>query len=999
MEKKGECRDKKGELKEKYVFDKENKIIAAWDLEPETAKSGKYTCIFCKNKMLFIGPYTRKGGVLIRQFFKHKGETCLNNDTPATRKQYRENKLSDFHRVWQNLFPIENKEIRTIIDGKYLIGDIVIDSTELFNLKNEDDRDILDKSCKTLTIEIQHSPIDNDKLLDRDATYRSDDKNLMWIFDTKDKMTVEKIVLFNGYFYRIKLKGKHYFTEMLGWNRKVNILLDNGSKWIYQVTGTTILDVEYVRANRILRKNLLKQFANILAPSKLGTWEGNDDETLCAVYDYEEEEINEQISYIFYLMEKIPRKYFNVIYLCNMLSKISNKSEFVCRCLIRWVKKFDYSEDRYYYDDPLIDQYSRIYPLDKSRSKAKIDYSEKYIKRLFMDSHMVDDCFDMMVYLVDKYQDVNPRITSKMANDETVSYDDNLRMKCDFIRKRNELLGIISLVNFGDIFCILCGNSGHICIGKYYYRICSDCYYDIDSVKFYEKHVDCLKTLNDVNLKKFVSHLKRKFCQEWKQMFPSHCIDTYMDHNNEIVLADIFTKNTGKDQNGTIVTMQNTELYSHQKLINLSQERHQDLIWLLELNYGHSKEKIILFDGDHYQIKFESEQHFRGNVIFDDGGEYLYQTIVDINMKSKTIFSVAQIKRNDLLKTLNCKIHWKSMLEDHKYITYDYEVSNDDKVRYIFYVIETLPFPFFGVAYICALLAKLSNECEKVKALLKLWVVKNVANRMYCIRTNVDCARCDYQYAITTNFLKHHNDHISYIKCQNCLPNQYTDKSIDRIFKTNDDHDDFNVFMHIISKYKGMYPLDFKLKIPIEYQKSKYSYENIDMEIEFAQKCKNFVNCVICGNGTLIKICRVTYGICAKCFNRDKINEYYKQKFECNKCRQMLCVRTHDNIGQTNVMCEKCGNAVKMLSIRNSRQILDDSSDSEDAITNYPKSRPQHRHGKLPQPNFRNTYSNKYDSEYRNERINGYVQQTFFVRDRYGIIRETNTNPGTQIFR
>jgi len=48
--------------------------------------------------------------------------------------------------------------------------------------------------------------------------------------------------------------------------------------------------------------------------------------------------------------------------------------------------------------------------------------------------------------------------------------------------------------------------------------------------------------------------------------------------------------------------------------------------------------------------------------------------------------------------------------------------------------------------------------------------------------------------------------------------------------------------------------------------------------------------------------------ICENCFDEDKINEYYKRKFECHK---MVCTRTSDNIDKIYGTCKGCAELIK----------------------------------------------------------------------------------------
>jgi len=94
-------------------------------------------------------------------------------------------------------------------------------------------------------------------------------------------------------------------------------------------------------------------------------------------------------------------------------------------------------------------------------------------------------------------------------------------------------------------------------------------------------------------------------------------------------------------------------------------------------------------------------------------------------------------------------------------------------------------------------------------------------------------------------------------KCVDAHRNKYSPKIIDKLFVDNDNYDDFNIFMHIVRKYNKKFASNLKLKIPKKYEKDNFKYENIDMQINFTQMCKKFVECVICKNDCVIKMCNV----------------------------------------------------------------------------------------------------------------------------------------------
>lgn len=203
----------------RLVKNKDGLIIKCQDIENGIVKSNEYFCNRCNNNVIYVSSSDRNSS-----YFRHniKGlDNCkyykYNND------DFDCNIMSDFHKNWQEIFPNENIEYKIEKDNKKHFADIYISNNTPFNICN------IFETCKNnMIIEIQNSAISYETLKERNNYYIDDDTNLLWIFNIKDKCTIEKIVLFNEILFRIRLNGKHYFTELFKINNKPTILLDNG---------------------------------------------------------------------------------------------------------------------------------------------------------------------------------------------------------------------------------------------------------------------------------------------------------------------------------------------------------------------------------------------------------------------------------------------------------------------------------------------------------------------------------------------------------------------------------------------------------------------------------------------------------------------------------------------------------------------------------------------------------------------------------------------------
>jgi hypothetical protein len=277
-------------------------IIKCQDIENGVVKSNEYYCNKCNNICFFISGSQRNCS-----YFKHKNDNgCLyyNNYN----NNYEENIMSDFHRNWQEIFPNKNIEYKIEKNNKKHYADIYISYQNSFNICG-----IFEKEKHNLIIEIQYSAISYDILYEREIFYKSNDTNLLWIFDIKNKCDIEKIVLSTEILYKIRLKGKHYFTELFKNNNKANVLLDNGGINLYLIINNPNYDKDLLLVKRISRLLFLKELSTILNIEIVNKIDTSNNKI--KVYDYESiiaqalnisETNKNELRYIFYVLETIP---------------------------------------------------------------------------------------------------------------------------------------------------------------------------------------------------------------------------------------------------------------------------------------------------------------------------------------------------------------------------------------------------------------------------------------------------------------------------------------------------------------------------------------------------------------------------------------------------------------------------------------------------------------------------------------------------------------------
>ena len=301
---------------------KNNIIIKCQDIENGIVKSNEYYCIKCNNILYFVSESDRNCS-----YFRHKNNNNYYCDYYKNNENYKnsyENTMSEFHRNWQEIFPNENIEYKIVIDNIIHFADIFITYYNTFNIC-----DIFKINKKNVIIEIQYSPIDYNTLYEREKHYITSDNNLLWIFDIKDKFEIEKLILFNKTTLKLRLKGKHYFTEIFNFNKNPNILLDGGGLYLYQIINIPVYDKELLEVKQISRKIFLKEISYIVSKDIINI--SNISKNKIKVYDYENTIINiknisnenkDKLRYIFYVLENIP---FSI--LKNMFDEYNKKKE------------------------------------------------------------------------------------------------------------------------------------------------------------------------------------------------------------------------------------------------------------------------------------------------------------------------------------------------------------------------------------------------------------------------------------------------------------------------------------------------------------------------------------------------------------------------------------------------------------------------------------------------------------------------------------------------
>ncbi len=319
------------------VINKEKKRVKANDIDKGIIISKEYYCICCDSRMIYVkgSEYDDKYGNKITResHFKHKNSMieneCKNKKYNGYTKKDMENEYnnekSDFHKYWQDMFNTDNLEHKIMENNKIHYADIYIECDDKIDLKiNNNLEQVMGESILSnylpnkLVIEIQHSRISNEKMIERTNFYHKDDINreIIWIFDLQKKVKkIEKIITYNETKYRLKLmnQNEHDFQELFKiTDYKPIVILDNSGNMLYYIKDIPKFDSDYLDVIGIRRDDFLSQLSKYV--NKELIYNGEIVKDTVKIIDYEsavinlknvDEENKNKLRYIFYIIEYI----------------------------------------------------------------------------------------------------------------------------------------------------------------------------------------------------------------------------------------------------------------------------------------------------------------------------------------------------------------------------------------------------------------------------------------------------------------------------------------------------------------------------------------------------------------------------------------------------------------------------------------------------------------------------------------------------------------------
>lgn len=325
----------------------DGKIFHINDFESGARPYGDFECLNCEEKIIYVSQSYRN-----RSHFRHiSGQECLNPNNIHNYRNTIENKMSEFHRNWQSVFPsklIEYKIERSNIKHR---ADIHFSSENQFNIL-----DLFAEPVKNCTIEIQNSPISKEKLMERESFYKDNNSELIWIFNLKqykiEEVSIKHLAVKNTNYFKIRIFGNNSFP-LLFKNSKSIILLDNATEYLYHVINLPHSEFEICEARRFQRSEFLKCISHIIGEDIKWQFPENNSYVSFINYtnlllntDFMRSEIklddkDEKLQYLFYILEKIPIRYLsdNLTLIFKIGAGLSQNDINVYNFLSDWVKR------------------------------------------------------------------------------------------------------------------------------------------------------------------------------------------------------------------------------------------------------------------------------------------------------------------------------------------------------------------------------------------------------------------------------------------------------------------------------------------------------------------------------------------------------------------------------------------------------------------------------------------------------------------------------------
>ena len=159
----------------------------------EANEAIQYYCPICGEEVI-----QRRGKTNVHHFAHKKNSECDSWKYD----------MSEWHKNWQSMFPVDNREVVIVHNGEKHRADILIGNT---------------------VIEFQHSRMSNEEFKKRTNFYFNAGYNLVWLFDLTEEYQSGKISLYNREYTYKWSHHWHIFDDFIPNNTKVKVYLQFSS--------------------------------------------------------------------------------------------------------------------------------------------------------------------------------------------------------------------------------------------------------------------------------------------------------------------------------------------------------------------------------------------------------------------------------------------------------------------------------------------------------------------------------------------------------------------------------------------------------------------------------------------------------------------------------------------------------------------------------------------------------------------------------------------------
>lgn len=513
------------------VINEKGERYKAIDIE-EVAKSGKYNCVCCNEKMVFVN----KCEIRNCHFRHYPKSKCITN----TDKVYMENKKTEFHYDWQKIFPEKNIEVCFTENDIKHIADIYLENNN-----------------NKLVIEIQHSPISELHIKERNEFYTKYNRKLLWIFDIKNNSEIIKINTHDKDIQTIKFNKKIYFNT-IPYNM---LLLDNGGDYLYKINEIIDDDDEIITIKEVIDK---KVFINNLVKEYDININYNIINSITNIKNYDFEKIilssdidnisKDKLQIILSLLSKNKFMYYDFKLLIKSLSTLSHKNKDLLDLINVWFKNNFYKKNITVkfgkYEGELYENINNVKIKNWYVENIDCDCDKKYENKKCNKCNVLTNCkidsINYLFYNADNITNLDVyNCISELYN--CILLDNKDPAQCINIHKQKKMsnytfkpmcnynLFVLLWSNYCELDkCLFCNSRAIVSIINIHFDICKQCFnnYKNDEKNLAQK----IKTTNEEKEIQMAEKLAQQIKEEMER--EEMLLKSIVQNENERILKE-----------------------------------------------------------------------------------------------------------------------------------------------------------------------------------------------------------------------------------------------------------------------------------------------------------------------------------------------------------------------------------------------------------------------------------------------------------------------------